>query len=168
MSVRVCQMIAVSVLVTALSGCAQMSGSGATVADVDAVLDALHARAASADGDGYFALYTEDAVFLGTDATERWSLEAFKAYASPHFGAGNGWSYDVVERHVSFDPTRRMAWFDERLENAKLGACRGTGVLELGADGAWRVAQYNLTVPVPNELVVDLADRIRAGGGAGG
>jgi ketosteroid isomerase-like protein len=43
----------------------------AAPATPEEVLDALHARASAADFDGYFELYTDDAVFLGTDATER-------------------------------------------------------------------------------------------------
>ena len=48
-----------------------------------------------------------------------------------------------------------IAWFDERLENAKIGVCRGTGVLLRTADG-WKIAQYNLSVPVPNELMSEV------------
>ena len=43
------------------------------------------------------------------------------------------------------------AWFDEDLETANLGPSRGSGVLERGADGRWRIAQYNLAITVPNE-----------------
>jgi hypothetical protein len=44
--------------------------------------------------------------------------------------------------------------------NASLGETRGSGVL-LREDGRWRVAQYNLTIPIPNELAGDVALRIR-------
>ncbi len=60
---------------------------------------------------------------------------------------------------VSEDGT--TAWFDERLFNETYGETRGTGVLVL-RDGSWRIAQYNLTIPVPNELASDLVGRIRA------
>ena len=40
-----------------------------------------------------------DAIFLGTDKTERWTVEEFKAYAEPAFSDGNGWTYEVVERN---------------------------------------------------------------------
>ena len=40
------------------------------------------------------------------------------------------------------------AWFDETVENEHYGACRGTGVLRRDGD-EWRIAQYNLTIPVP-------------------
>src|SRR5690349_16554349 len=39
---------------------------------IGAVLDDWHAAAAAADEERYFGLMTEDSVFLGTDATERW------------------------------------------------------------------------------------------------
>lgn len=128
---------------------------------VEQTLDALHAAAARADEAAYFKLYTPDAVFLGTDATERWTLEEFKAYAKPHFAAGRGWTYTVIERHVTLGPDGQTAWFDERLQNAKLGECRGSGVLVHGDDDCWRIAQYNLTIPIPNELAENVAGQIR-------
>lgn len=36
--------------------------------------------------------------------------------------------------------------------NEKYGECRGSGVL-LREGGEWRIAQYNLTVPIPNDLM---------------
>ncbi len=128
---------------------------------VSAVLDALHDNAAHARFEAYFGLYTEDAVFLGTDATERWDLDAFKAYAKPAFDQGRGWTYTMTERHIAFAPDGHTAWFDEMLENAALGTCRGSGVLVRTGDG-WKIAQYNLTIPIPNELARDVVARIRA------
>lgn len=127
---------------------------------VAATLDALHSAASDADGDRYFALFAEEGVFLGTDATERWTVEQFKAYALPFFERGRGWTYTPTERHVYVSEDGTTAWFDERLENEGLGDTRGTGVLVL-RDGDWKVAQYNLTIPVPNELASDLVARIR-------
>ena len=127
---------------------------------VAATLDALHAAASKADGDRYFALFAEEGVFLGTDATERWTVEQFKAYALPFFEQGRGWTYSSTERHIFVSRDGTTAWFDERLYNESLGDTRGTGVLVL-RDGAWKIAQYNLTIPVPNELASDLVARIR-------
>lgn len=129
---------------------------------VERTLDTLHAAAARADEAAYFELYTPDAVFLGTDATERWTLDEFKAYAKPHFAAGRGWTYTVIERRVTLGPDGQTAWFDERLQNAKLGECRGSGVLVHGDGDRWRIAQYNLTIPIPNELAEEVAGRIRS------
>ncbi|MHC4846577.1 MAG: nuclear transport factor 2 family protein [Planctomycetota bacterium] len=124
-------------------------------------LDDFHAAAGRADGKRYFSLFARDAVFLGTDATERWSVEEFKDYAEPYFSQGQGWTYVPTERHVRVRRNGRVAWFDERLHNEKYGEVRGSGVL-VREDGRWRIAQYNLAFPVPNDLVGDLVERIRA------
>jgi len=128
-----------------------------------AVLDALHEAASRADGEHYFALFAPDAVFLGTDATERWSIEQFKAYAAPYFARGQGWTYVPVERHVAVSARGDVAWFDERLTNGKYGEVRGSGVLVRLAE-QWRIAQYNLSLPIPNDLAADFVARIRAQG----
>ena len=52
------------------------------------------------------------------------------------------------------------AWFDEMLWNEKYGTCRGTGVLVLTEQG-WRIAQYHLTFPIPNELSAEFTSRIK-------
>lgn len=151
-------------LLLAPAGCraaAPAPDGTAARAPVAAALDRLHAAAAAADGDAYFALFAEDAVFYGTDASERWTLADFRAYAEPIFAQGRGWTYFPTERHVCVDATGDTAWFDERLENAKYGEVRGSGVLVRTPDG-WRVAQYNLAFPVPNELAADLVERVRA------
>ena len=49
------------------------------------VLDDWHDAAAKADEKRYFDHLTEEAVFLGTDITERWDKKAFRAYSHPHF-----------------------------------------------------------------------------------
>jgi len=129
-------------------------------ASAAASLDGLHRAAAEADETAYFDLFAPDAVFLGTDPAERWTREEFRAWAHPHFASGHGWTYSVVERHLELAPDLATAWFDERLSNASYGECRGTGVLRR-LDGGWKVAQYNLTIPVPNALAGELVRRIR-------
>ncbi len=133
--------------------------------EVEAILDQLHHLASVGDFDAYFDLYTPDAIFLGTDATERWTIDDFKAYARPAFADGSGWSYEPTERHIYLAPGSRAAWFDERLQNASFGETRGTGVLVRGDDGAWKITQYNLAIPVPNDLARDFVARIRAHNG---
>jgi len=129
-------------------------------AAVSAVLDSVHRLASEADFDGYFALYTDDAIFMGTDAKERWTIADFQQYARPAFDRGTGWTYTMTERHVFIDDDGNTAWFDERLDNAGFGECRGTGVL-VKVDGVWKVKQYNLTVPIPNELLRPVVAQIR-------
>lgn len=150
---------AVFALPAAASG--QDADIDAVVVDaVEAVLDDFHRAASEADGDAYFGLFAAEGVFLGTDATERWTVDEFRAYAKPYFDQGRGWTYEPLERHVSISDDGGTAWFDERLHNDGLGETRGSGVL-VRRGGAWKVAQYNLTIPVPNELAADLVERIR-------
>lgn len=134
----------------------------AATAAVSRVLDALHHNAAVADEQAYFALFAPEGVFFGTDATERWTVEEFRAYAHPYFAQGQGWTYVLRggTRHAEFDPTGHVAWFDEILDNDSYGETRGTGVMRL-IDGEWRIAQYHLTIPVPNALARDVVDMIR-------
>lgn len=128
---------------------------------VNQTLDALHHNASVADFDAYFNLYHDSAVFIGTDASEVWNKEAFKAYAKPHFDKGKGWTYHPRDRHVYFSPDNNVAWFDELLDNKGLGETRGTGVLiKVGRD--WKLTQYHLTIPIPNALAGAVADQVRA------
>ena len=90
-------------------------------------LDDLHAAAAAADEARYFAHFSPRAVFLGTDATERWDLPAFRAYAHPHFAAGKGWTYTPARRAVAASADGSVVWFDEDLKNASMGLARGSG-----------------------------------------
>ncbi len=126
--------------------------------DIEALLDDFHLAAAQADGERYFANFTDDAVFLGTDANERWTVSDFRAYAEPYFSKGKGWAYVATERNVTVALDGAVAWFDERLQNAKYGEVRGSGVLEQ-REGEWRIAQYNLAFPIPNDLAAGAAKR---------
>lgn len=121
-------------------------------ADVAAVLDRLNAASTAADGEAYFALFTPDARFVGTDATEHWTLPEFRAFAEPYFSRGRGWSYPATERTITIAPIdcRCIAWFEEKLVNASYGETRGSGVLRLTDDG-WKIEQYVLSFVVPND-----------------
>ena len=117
--------------------------------DIKNLLDGFHDDAANARFDAYFSRFATEAYFLGTDSTERWSVEQFREYASAPFQAGTGWRYDVVERNVRISDD--IAWFDEQLDNQKLGRCRGTGVIIREA-GEWKIAHYSLTMLIPNQI----------------
>ncbi|MDR1510674.1 MAG: nuclear transport factor 2 family protein [Synergistaceae bacterium] len=130
---------------------------------VSNTLDLLHRRASKADGAPYFDLFTEDAVFIGTDGGERWAMDEFRAYAQKRFDEGAGWSYRALSRHVFLSPDGKTAWFDEMLEHAE-GVARGSGVLLL-EEGGWKVAQYHLCFPIPNGLLRPFRQIIRLMGG---
>lgn len=118
---------------------------------VSQVLDTLHDAASKYEAERYFNLYAPDSVFLGTDATERWTLEEFKKWAVPYFESGKGWTYTKKARFVSVSADMNTAWFDESLMSEKYGECRGSGAL-IKVNGEWKIAQYNLTFPIPNAI----------------
>ena len=118
--------------------------------DIAAVLDKLHVSASKADGPAYFSCYSDEAVFFGTDKSERWPLSEFKPYTEKRFATGKGWTYKPVERNIYLSGDKKTAWFDECLDHSA-GEARGTGVLVL-EKGGWKIVQYNLSFPVPNDL----------------
>ncbi len=128
---------------------------------VDATLNNLHDAASKADYERYFSQYSDQAVFFGTDASERWTIDQFKAYAKPHFVKGKGWTYKKISRNIYISKDRNTAWFDEMLDNNNYGECRGTGVL-IREGEQWKIAQYHLVIPVPNELANEFVAQVRA------
>ena len=115
--------------------------------DVAATLDDFHDAAAKADEARYFGHFAPDGVFLGTDASERWDVAAFRAYAHPYFERGKAWSFRGVRRRVV--ERDDFAWFEEDLETPNLGPARCSGVL-IYQGGRWLIEQYVLSVTIPN------------------
>jgi hypothetical protein len=113
-------------------------------------LDDFHDAAANAKEARYFAHLHPSAIFLGTDATERWTVQQFRAYAHPHFAKGKAWAFRSTRRAIQLHASGKLAWFDEDLGTQNLGPARGSGVLVL-EDGRWLITQYNLTLTIPNE-----------------
>ena len=134
--------------VAGISACAHAPRGPGAEESVASALDDFHDAAAKADEDRYFAHFAPGGVFLGTDATERWEVPAFRAYAHPHFAKGKAWTFRAVRRIVTVRGD--LAWFDEDLETQNLGPARGSGVLSLHG-GKWLIDQYVLSITVPNE-----------------
>jgi hypothetical protein len=152
--------ILLALLLAALAATARGQADGIFAQGAIAgVLDAWHAAAAAADEDKYFSYFAPDAVFLGTDPGERWTRDEFRAWAHPYFAKGKAWSFKATARWISFAPDRTVAWFDEALDTPNMGPCRGSGVLVATTSG-WKIAQYNLSIPIPNALTDDVKKRI--------
>lgn len=126
-------------------------GNAGEAKQIAAMLDSFNVAAAKADFNTYFGFYTEDAIFTGTDATERWNKKQFMEWAKPIFARGRAWDFKALQRNIYFDETGKLAWFDELL-NTQMKICRGSGVL-VKEGGAWRVKQYILSTMVPNDLL---------------
>ena len=119
------------------------------------VLDLLNQYSSDADWDKYFALYRKDGIFIGTDASERWGMAEFEHYSRPT----KGWRYDLTERHLIQHGD--VILFDELLNSPAYGVSRGTGTL-IKTDGNWKIAQYHLSFPIPNEIAKSITAEIKA------
>lgn len=117
---------------------------------IESMLDAWHEAAAHAEEARYFSHFAPYAVFLGTDATERWTVPEFRVYARPRFARGKAWTMRARRRGITLVREAGIAWFDEELETEKLGPARGTGVVVKDESGAWKIAQYSLALTIPN------------------
>jgi hypothetical protein len=77
----------------------------------------------------YFNFYTDDAVFTGTDATERWNKKEFMVWAKPFFDRGRAWNFTSIQKGIFIlTKVASLAWFDELL-NTQMKICRGSGVV---------------------------------------
>jgi len=122
--------------------------------DINKNLNLWHKAAADASFEDYFSLMTNDAVFIGTDATENWQLDEFKAFSKPYFDKGKAWSFSALERHIYLSEDKKLAWFDELLDT-QMEICRGSGIVQKTNDG-WKVKHYVLSIAIPNENVEDV------------
>lgn len=116
---------------------------------INNILNNWHKAAAAANFKNYFNALSDDAIFIGTDATEHWDKKAFQAYSKPHFDKGKAWSFTALERHIYFSADKKMAWFDELL-NTQMKICRGSGVLVYN-NGTWKIKHYVLSMTIPND-----------------
>ncbi len=130
---------------------------------VDEVITQWHKAAAEANFENYFGLMSDDAVFIGTDASENWNKKEFEAYSKPHFDKGKAWTFRPLERNIYIDKNNKIAWFDELLETS-FKICRGSGVLEK-VKGKWKIKHYVLSLTIPNEIsneVIAVKDSIES------
>ncbi len=129
-------------------------------ASIDQMLTRFRNAAENADAKEYFGCLDKDGIFLGTDEKERFTLETLKATFEPYFVKGIGWKRDIKQRYIFVGPSNQIGWFEEHAQRENLGAMRTTGVVRKTDDG-WKIVQYNVSFPVPNEVVSDVAAIIR-------
>lgn len=116
---------------------------------INTTLDAWHKAAAEVNFKAYFGAMTDDAIYIGTDPTENWDMKAFQAFAKPYFDKGKTWNFKAMERHIYFDKSGKLVWFDELLDT-QMKICRGSGVLvKIGKE--WKIKHYVLSMTIPND-----------------
>ena len=116
---------------------------------INLLLNNWHKAATDADYNAYFSRMDSTSVFIGTDASENWTIKEFQTFSKPYFDKGKAWDFKTLERNIYINKSGNFAWFDELL-NTWMGTCRGSGVLEKNKN-KWKIKHYVLSVPVPNE-----------------
>ncbi len=120
--------------------------------EINRLLDRWHLAATQAEEEIFFDFtMADDAIYIGTDASELWTKEEMKIWAKDIFQRETAWDFTVKSRNIYFSKNKKVAWFDEILDTW-MGVCRGSGVLEK-SKGKWKLKHYHLAIAVPNELV---------------
>lgn len=120
---------------------------------IHAFLDNWHLAAARADAELFFGSMADNGIYIGTDATERWTKKEFVSFAKPYFDKGKAWDFKPYERDLHVTKNGKIVWFSELL-TTWMGTCRGSGVLVKSGKG-WKIEQYHLSVTVPNDVIND-------------
>lgn len=147
------RLLTAAILSLSLLGAAHaQSGADATLTkQVNAFVDAWHDDAAHARM-AYFDKIAKDGVYIGTDRTELWQRDAFKAWAKPYFDRKAAWNFKATRRNVYATPDKSLIWFDELLDTTNMGHAMASGVIRKTAKGL-EIVHYQLSVAVPNEVV---------------
>jgi len=155
------------------------SGSGGSMGVLGAVsldgvrdqinghINAWHRAAATGDSDAYFGAMTDNAVFLGTDRSERWTRPEFIDTYGDYFDGpteyGDGaWTFEPRRRFVTVHESGRVAWFDEVLWSESYGHCRGTGVVILDDDNDWKITHFSLSFLIDNDIAAEVTSQSKA------
>ena len=118
-------------------------------AKINTLLDNWHKAAATVNFAAYFNAMTDDAIFVGTDATENWNKKAFQEFSKPFFDRGKAWSFSPLTRNIYVSKDGKTAWFDELL-STQMKICRGSGVL-VKIKKTWKIKHYVLSMTIPND-----------------
>tara|TARA_R110002050_G_scaffold2603_3_gene14832 strand:+ start:5979 stop:6476 length:498 start_codon:yes stop_codon:yes gene_type:complete len=144
------------VLVFTLSLSAQSENVDPKEAEIEtlnAFMDAWHLAAAEANTEEFFGSMREDAIYIGTDKTERWLRDDLRKWAANAFERESAWIFKASERNWQLKLDKQFAICDELLDTW-MGPCRATAVLTWEKDG-WKIIHYQLSVTIDNEKIND-------------
>ena len=126
---------------------------------VNTLIDDWHQAAARADELVFFGSMTEDAIYIGTDASEYWLRDELRDWATAAFERESAWDFTASsDRHLYFSKSGQMAWWDEKLDTW-MGICRGSGVAQKTANG-WKIKHYHLSVTLPNDKIKEFKELV--------
>ena len=118
--------------------------------EVNAFVDGWHDDAANTRM-AYFDKIAKDGVYIGTDRTELWTRDAFKAWSKKYFDAKSAWTFKATRRNVYATADKSMIWFDELLDTKNMGPAMASGVLRKTKSG-FEIVHYQLSLAVPNAV----------------
>jgi hypothetical protein len=118
---------------------------------VNLLVDNWHIAAATADETVFFGSMSDNAIYLGTDETERWTKTEFEEWSKKYFEREKAWNFKPRNRVLYYSADGQTAWFEEKLDTW-MGVCVGSGVLTRSSEG-WKISHYHLGVTIPNDLV---------------
>lgn len=119
----------------------------------DEAINAWHEAAAVGDSAAFFSMMTENAVYLGTDESERWDKTSMGKDLGKYFNGKRAWKFIPYNRIYTELEDKNSILFDECLRTW-MGPCKATGILTK-EKGNWKISYYNLSVAVPNDNVKD-------------
>ena len=120
---------------------------------INAFIDEWHDDAANARM-AYFDKIARNGVYIGTDKTELWNRDEFKAWAKRFFERKSAWTFHPIRRNVYTSTDKKFIWFDELLDT-QMGTCQASGVIHK-TDKSFEIEHYQLSIAVPN----DVADKV--------
>jgi len=144
------RLITVCCLFLCSHGVAQAQPDARLTQQVNAFVDEWHDDAAHARL-AFFDKIASDGVYIGTDKTELWHRDEFKAWAKKYFERKSAWSFKATRRNVYVSPDKSLIWFDELLDTPNMGTCMASGVIRKTAIG-FEIVHYQLSIAVPNEV----------------
>ncbi|HEY0489464.1 MAG TPA: nuclear transport factor 2 family protein [Telluria sp.] len=142
----------------AMSAFAAPANQAATRAEVNAFIDEWHDDAAHARL-AYFDKMAKDGIYIGTDKTELWNRDEFKAWAKRFFERKSAWAFKATKRNVYMSEDQKFIWFDELLDT-QMGVCQASGVIRKTARGL-EIQHYQLSIAVPNEVADKVTKIVR-------
>ena len=117
------------------------------------LLDNWHQAAAVSDAVVFFGSMAQDAIYIGTDKTERWLRDEMKEWAAEYFQRESAWDFKPFDRNIYVSEDGELAWGEEKLDTW-MGVCMGSGVLAKTGEG-WKIKHYHLSVTIDNDKLQD-------------
>ena len=123
-----------------LIGAANAATDAELTKQVNAFVDGWHDDAANTRM-SYFDKIAKDGVYIGTDRSELWTRDEFKAWSKKYFDAKSAWTFKATRRNVYASA-----------DTKNMGHAMASGVLRKTAKG-FEIVHYQLSLAVPNEVI---------------